>query len=172
MPFLRSPSSADSSFETLARQLGQGLPRRRALALLAATLASGGLAPRVDAARKILSIAKRVQAQRELCEIGGGTLDVKNTAFGSTITTCNGGEGDGYTCVNTAKSTKCHQAFTAPPDNVYTPPTGGVYDPPTGGGGGTWTTPGGGTWTTTPVARAGKRHGPGKKRRAGGKRKK
>ena len=46
MDRMHSPSSAspvDASFDTLARTLGRRLPRRRALSLLAATLATGAL---------------------------------------------------------------------------------------------------------------------------------
>jgi hypothetical protein len=200
MAFLRSPFTTDRSFETLSRTLGRSLPRRRVLTLLAATLASGVLAPRVDAKRRPAngaSIASRVQGQKELCDIGGGTFDESKTAFGSTITTCTGGDGGAGTCVNTEKSTECYRGLTRPPENVNIPPIGGVYDPPTSGGGvytpptgggGVYTSPtgggGGGTWVTDGSATSGvvaraaaderahpsrKHPGKGKQRRAGGK---
>ena len=52
-----SASTVDASFDTLARTVGQRLPRRQALRLLAATLATGGLgtAALTDAAAKAKS---------------------------------------------------------------------------------------------------------------------
>jgi hypothetical protein len=72
-----------------------------------------------------------LQAQKDFCEVEGGTFESKETAFGSTITSCTGAEGAG-TCVNTEQSTNCHPPLTRGDEDVYTPPTGGVFEEPTG----------------------------------------
>ena len=70
-----SASTVDASFDTLARTFGQPLPRRRALRLLAATLATGalGTAALTDAAAKGKSQSQsrggRITAERRK---GGG----------------------------------------------------------------------------------------------------
>ena len=73
-----SASVTDASFDTLARTLGQPLPRRRALRLLAATLATGalGTAALTDAAAKGKSQSQsrgdRITAERRKGGKGGG----------------------------------------------------------------------------------------------------
>lgn len=109
---------------------------RVALVLVMALLLGSLLAQSVDAKKMPAngaSIAKRVGAQRDLCEVGGGSFESKETAFGSTITTCTGGDGGAGTCVNTKQSTNCHR-LARPTENVQTPPTGGVYEEPSAGG--------------------------------------
>jgi hypothetical protein len=98
-------------------------------------MAGAMLAQHVDAKKMPAngaSIATRVQAQSDLCEVGGGTFESKKTAFGSTITTCTGGDGGAGTCVNTTQSTDCHPPLTRGDEDVYTPPTGGVFEEPAG----------------------------------------
>lgn len=105
------------------------------MVLAVVAMAGAFLAQSVDAKRipaNGVSIASRVQAQKDLCGIGGGTFESKDTAFGSTITTCTGGDGGAGTCVNTAQSTNCHPPLTRGDEDVYTPPTGGVFEEPTG----------------------------------------
>jgi hypothetical protein len=111
---------------------------RFALVLAMALMLGSLLAQSVDAKRipaNGVSIAERVQNQRDICELGGGTLEATNTAFGSTITKCKGGKEDGYTCVNTAPSTDCHKGLVRPEQDPFTPPTGGVYEEPVYGAG-------------------------------------
>ena len=114
---------------------------RLVLAFAVAFFLGAMVVPSVDATKNtkntVASVKKRVQGQLDVCEIGGGTLVVKKTAFGSTITKCNGGTEDGLTCVNTKKGTTCHRTRTVPPESgPAVPPTDGVYEEPTGGGGG------------------------------------
>lgn len=113
---------------------------RLVLSLVVALLLGTLLVPSVDASKKgkntIASVGSRVQSQRDLCEtIGGGTLDVKKTAFG-TRTTCTGGTDDGAKCVIHKKYTKCERQRTRPPTSApAVPPSGGVEEPGGGGGG-------------------------------------
>jgi hypothetical protein len=161
--------------------LGQDLPRRRVLALLAAILTSGALAPRVAAERTPAhgaSIASRVQTQKESCMVDEGSFSERKTAFGSVITTCKGGKYP-QTCVNTLQSTDCHKPFTGAPEDVAPPPSGGVAPATSGGGAGTWVVDGAAssgqvtrTATVHQTHRGRPIHGRSKKRRAGGKRRK
>jgi hypothetical protein len=108
---------------------------RMLLVLAIAMMAGAMLAQHVDAKRMPAngaSIASRVQAQKDLCDIGGGTFESSKTAFGSTITTCTGGDGGAGTCVNTTQSTNCHPPLTQSTEDVVIPPTGGVFEEPPG----------------------------------------
>lgn len=111
------------------------MPLSLLLALAAAILLGSMLGQDVEATKVKAhsSIKRRVQDQRDLCEAGGGTLDVRNTAFQSTITTCNGGDSDGYTCVNTKKNSYCDYDLTQSPSSPVTdpaaPPTNGNEQP-------------------------------------------
>ena len=113
---------------------------RLVVLLTVALLLGSVLVPSVDATKvspktTVASVKKRVQGQKDICEIGGGgTLTVTNTAFGSTVTKCNGG-----TDVHTKKKTTCHSIFAPPPRSVeetVTAPLGdaGVSDEPGDGG--------------------------------------
>lgn len=105
------------------------------LVMAITAMAGAFLAQSVDAKRipaNGVSIASRVQAQRDNCELGGGALEETSTAFGSTITKCKGGKEDGYTCVNTAQSTDCHKGLVRPEQDVNSGPTDGVFEEPTG----------------------------------------
>jgi hypothetical protein len=104
------------------------------LIMAVALMAGAMLAQHVEAKRMPangVSIAKRVGYQKSLCDVDGGTFESKETAFGSTITTCTGGEGAG-TCVNTEQSTDCHPPLTRGDEDVYNPPTDGVFEEPAG----------------------------------------
>lgn len=107
----------------------------RCFMVLAVALMAGAMLAQHVEAKKVpangVSIAKRVQAQKDFCDVDGGTFEATETAFGSTITTCTGAEGAG-TCVNTVQSTNCHPPLTRPTEDVSTPPTGGVFDEPSG----------------------------------------
>ena len=90
---------------------------RRGFAL-AAALFLGTVAPSVEATKntkkKLGSIKVRVQAQQEICQIGGGTSTVSERPGGTTVT-CVGGDYDGRVCTNSSKKKRCHQTFTNPP---------------------------------------------------------
>jgi hypothetical protein len=111
----------------------------------------GSADAKVNTIKTNVSIKKRVQAQRELCEIGGGTLSVSERR-GGTTTTCHGGDSDGYTCTNSKKSYRCFQTLTNPPGTKAggggaVPPSDGADDGGSGGnnaGGGAAVPPGGG----------------------------
>ncbi len=116
---------------------------RFAVMLTLALLFGSLLAPVADA-EKIpangLSIARRVQLQKDMCISDGGTFTKKKTPFGATITNCIGGTGSGK-CVNTKKHTDCSIPFTPIPvdPNAPAPTTGnagGLGSGGTGTGGG------------------------------------
>jgi hypothetical protein len=120
--------------EQAPRQVAE-MVSRFFMVLAVTAMAGAFLAQNVDAKRipaNGVSIAERVQNQRDNCELGGGTLEETNTAFGSTITKCKGGKEDGYTCVNTAQSTNCHKGLVRPDQDVNSGPTDGVFEEPTG----------------------------------------
>ncbi len=102
--------------------------------LLASALIDGVEAKRIPA--NGVSIASRVQNQKDSCAIEGGSFTSKDTAFGSTITTCTGGSGGTYTCVNTVQSTDCHKGLVRPEEKPDTRPDGGVIDESGNGGAG------------------------------------
>ena len=71
------------------------------------------------------SISDRVRAQRDLCEIGGGSLGTATTyssvfknVVTSVSTVCSGGTSDGMTCTNTQSATDCKQIRVAPTESV------------------------------------------------------
>lgn len=66
-------------------------------------------------------IAQRVQAQKDYCQIDGGTFTQTKTPFGATITNCTGGGGGLGKCVNMEKFTDCSKPLTRPPDGPYGP---------------------------------------------------
>lgn len=100
---------------------------RSALVLAVALLVAAGVAEQAMAKpiRTQASIAVRVAAQRDTCELlGGGELTV--TKFPqkdrpkenwTTRTECKGGTEGGTICTNTPKMTNCYQAVTRPPDD-------------------------------------------------------
>ena len=101
--------------------------------------------PDIEAKRRgnhPLSIQQRVNNLRKACEDEGGTLSTRKSPFGGNIiTTCEGGDQDGDTCVVTKKDTYCNeeiplQAPQSPLIDVGAPPSdGGIEDPTRGGGG-------------------------------------
>jgi hypothetical protein len=98
---------------------------RRLLVVMGALLFGARLAPQVAATpANGVSIADRVQAQKDSCLTGEGDFSSRKTAFGSVITTCTGGTLP-QTCVNTVQSTTCHKPLTRPPANIPPPPTTG-----------------------------------------------
>jgi len=105
------------------------------LALAVAVVLGASLAPSADASKggknTVASVSKRVQAQKDMCEIvGGGTLKVVKRP-GGTTTTCNGGVQDGRVCTYTSKKSRCHQTRQAVPGNPNSAPVVPVI---TGGG--------------------------------------
>ncbi len=117
--------------------LQSSFARLRPLARIAAVFAvafllSSALIDGVEAKRipTDAPIANRVQNQKDLCGIEGGDFSSKDTAFGSTITKCKGGNKGDWTCVNTAQSTDCHKGLVRPDEKPDTQPNGGVYDQP------------------------------------------
>jgi hypothetical protein len=107
-----------------------------AVAMLFGAMLGQDVAATKNTGKKPTSIAKRVQAQAGVCEANGGTISIRKTAFGSTITHCTGGDQDGYTCVNTKKASYCTYDLTQLPSSPVTdpaaPPTNGNEQP--GGG--------------------------------------
>jgi hypothetical protein len=59
------------------------------------------------------SIKTRVQAQGDLCFVGGGTSSV-STENGVSTTSCEGGKQDGMTCTNTTSMTSCSMPRVVP----------------------------------------------------------
>ena len=116
-----------------------------AVTLVFGTTLAENVDAKVNTVKTNVSIKKRVKAQRELCEIGGGTLSVDKRP-GGTTTTCNGGDSDGWTCTNAKKSYRCHRTLTHSPTikagggGAVPPGDNGNEDPSDGGG----TDPGGG----------------------------
>lgn len=108
--------------------------------VLAMALLFGSLLAPVVEAEKIpangLSIARRVQLQKDMCLSDGGTFTKKKTPFGATITNCIGGTGTGK-CVNTKKHTDCSIPFTPIPvdPNAPAPTSGSAGGIDTGGPG-------------------------------------
>src|SRR4051812_34480688 len=97
--------------------MGMRIVKRTMFALVMGLLVAGLLSGQVEAKRipaNGVSIASRVQAQKDICTSGGGSFESSTTAFGSTITKCTGGDDDGYTCVNTVQSTNCHGGLVRP----------------------------------------------------------
>jgi hypothetical protein len=163
---------------------GSAIFSRLILSLVLALVLGSMLVSPVDAVPTKNSIADRVNAQRNTCTLlEGGSFESKTTAFGSVITTCTGGNGGNWKCVNTKKSTTCTpltQPPSSPQGDVTTQPGGGAYQTPTeAGGGGTWTTGGsasGGVFFATAEERGQKAnkhkdHGKGKKTHGEDKRK-
>lgn len=103
---------------------------RIAAVLAVAFLLSSALIDGVEAKRipTDAPISTRVQNQKDLCGIEGGDFSSKDTAFGSTITKCTGGNEGDWTCVNTAQSTDCHKGLVRPEEKPDTRPDGGVID--------------------------------------------
>jgi hypothetical protein len=101
------------------------LRSRRLLVVMGTLLFAARLAPQVAATpANGVSIADRVQAQKDSCLTGEGDFSSRKTAFGNVITTCMGGTLP-QTCVNTAQRTTCHKPLTRPPANIPPPPTTG-----------------------------------------------
>lgn len=73
------------------------------------------------------SISDRVRSQRDLCEVGGGSLGTATTyssVFANVVTSvstvCSGGTGAGWTCTNTQSTTDCKQIRVAPTQPSHT----------------------------------------------------
>jgi hypothetical protein len=127
------------------------------LSLAIAVLFGVALAP--DAAanknktKNYTSIQSRNLAQRQVCELGGGSLSVEKGAGDSMITECIGGTEDGKICTNSKKSTVCVQTRTEPGplQDVTAPITGGNENPTgTGAAPGGGASPGGGAGGVDP----------------------
>lgn len=68
-----------------------------------------------------VSIKERTQAQRDLCSVSGGMIDVTPAQWngqptGGTHTTCHGGEQNGMECINAKNNTWCSMPRTKPVD--------------------------------------------------------
>lgn len=118
---------------------------RLLLSLAVAFLLGALLSPDVDAnknkgkTKDFTSIQSRNSAQRQLCEMGGGSLSVEKGSGDSMITECIGGDNDGYICTNSKKSTVCVQTLTTSPAPLAggggaVPPSQGGNEDPAGGG--------------------------------------
>jgi hypothetical protein len=113
--------------------------------LAVALLARGTLVPNADASKKGKN-SKKARQQRvdnyrkNICEAGGGTMEVTEERPGGTTTLCTGGLFDGEECVHTSKTTRCYSELIDAPDTnaggggAVPPSNGGNEDPTSGGG--------------------------------------
>jgi hypothetical protein len=112
---------------------------RWALSLVVAIVIGAMLIPEVEASKPgkntIASIEKRIEAQKDNCElIGGGTLTVTPSPFvPNMITKCVGGEEDGKRCTHTPRKTVCTQTLTPLEDIVVPPDEAAALGAPAGG---------------------------------------
>ena len=106
----------------------------RLLTIAVLALVLGLMAMNEAAARPArgVSVGDRVQAQKDLCFVSGGTFESKEY-YGSytnghqlqkTVTTCKGGKNP-QTCTNTKSDTTCTQGFVLPPQS---PADSGMID--------------------------------------------
>lgn len=142
----------NSTHDTTTRRhlLTSSLVKSLAIALLPTALLGQNVAADKKKKKKgPPTVSERTQSQREMCEtLGGGKMAVLDGPNGGNTTECKGGDSDGFTCINTKKDTKCHQALTQPTSSLNdstAPTTGGNEQPYDGGkpaGGGAGVDPG------------------------------
>jgi hypothetical protein len=122
------------------------------VALLLGTMVISDVDAKGNSSKSNVSIKKKVNNLKEICDIEGGTATVEKRPGGTSVS-CSGGGGGDWTCVASSKKVRCYQELTNSPatnaggGGAVPPGDNGNEDPSDGGadpGGGAHVPPSGG----------------------------